>query len=265
MNLAPPQHEPQESVDLFAASRGLWRLLWRRQLVWRRLLGPAAALGGFTLLSWLVLANAPNDNVFYGWVVVFYFLMVMPLFCLNVCGAMIREEAAANTLCFFTTRPLKRSEMFLMFYFGHMVWLQIVFLIQTLLLFGIGILVGRDVLGFLPIFLVCQFFGLMSWGALCAMLGMLHARYVVLGLVYGLVVEVGIANIPTNLKYLSLSHHLRTLLVQHDGVNQVFGNTLSAEGWGWSLVGLGAGTILFLIAGAALFTWRELINAPAER
>ncbi len=265
MNSAPKPAAMPDTPDLFAAFRGLWRLLWRRQLVWRRLLMHALAMVSFTLITLLVLAKANDVRAFYGWVVVFYFLMLMPLGCLTLCGAMIREEAAANTLCFFTTRPLKRSEMFLLFYFGHIAWLQLVFLLQTLLLFAVGAGVGLSVAGFLPVFLICQFLGLMAWGALSAMLGMLHARYIVLGLVYGLVVEVGIANIPTNLKALSLSHHLRTLLVQHEGLNAVFDNRLSTEGWGLSILCLGVATVLFLVAGAALFTWRELSNAPAER
>lgn len=265
MNPASPPAARPNTPDLFAAFRGLWRLLWRRQLVLRRLAMHALAMAAFTFITWLVLAKANDVRAFYGWVVVFYFLMLMPLGCLTLLGAMIREEAAANTLCFFTTRPLKRSEMFLVFYFGHIAWLQLVFLLQTLLLFAVGANVGLPVGKFLPVFLICQFLGLMAWGAHAAMLGMVHARYIVLGLVYGLVVEVGIANIPTNLKAISLSHHLRTLLVQHEGVNEMFGNRLSTEGWGLSILCLGLATVLFLVVGAALFTWRELSNAPAER
>lgn len=267
MNSATKKHPPGR-VDMFAAFRGLWRLHWQRQLAWKRLAVQFGLMGFFLFLSWHAIPNAEfhseklSQNVFFGWVIGFYFLTIVPLTCLNVCGSMIREEATANTLCFFTTRPLKRSEMFLLFYLGNAAWLQLLFAIFTLLLFGIGFLNGVPGLArLLPLMLATQFLAIMAWSALCAMLGMAHSRYIVMGILYGLLVEIGIANIPTNIHNLALSHHVQTLLATHGEVQLMFNWT--AGSMPVALLCLGAATMIFLLLGAALFTWRELLPTQA--
>ncbi|MBL68733.1 MAG: hypothetical protein CMO74_09855 [Verrucomicrobiales bacterium] len=265
---SPKRHE--HTVDPFGAFLGMWRLLWRRQVAYKRLLFQGGLMLGFTLLTWLAIPPAGRVSseiqagIFLGWVVGFYFLILMPLTCLSVCGAMVREEVSANTLSFYTTRPLKRAEMFLLFYFGHIAWLQLLFACLTLMLFAVGALRGVPGLSeLLPVFLVAQFLALMAWGALCGMLGMAHHRYIVVGIVYGLVVEIGIANIPTNIANLALSHHLYTLLAHHGPLAMVF--RWSTEGTGTAIICLLGGTVFFLALGAVFFTVRELMPAQNEK
>ncbi|MBO36008.1 MAG: hypothetical protein CMO64_07445 [Verrucomicrobiales bacterium] len=267
MNANPATQSPAR-VDMFAAFRGLWRLHWQRQLAWKRLAVQFGLMGFFIFLSWHAIPSAEfhspkmAQDVFFGWVIGFYFLTIVPLTCLNVCGSMVREEAAANTLCFFTTRPLKRSEMFLLFYLGNAAWLQLLFAIFTVLLFGIGFLHGiPGLMKLLPLMLATQFLAIMAWSALCAMLGMAHPRYIVVGILYGLLVEIGIANIPTNIHNLALSHHIQTLLSTHSEVELMFNWTPGSMPI--ALLCLGAATMIFLLLGAALFTWRELLPAQA--
>ena len=269
MNSTVPYREPV-SVDPFGAFIGMWRLLWGRQLALKRLLLRGGLMLGFTLLTFLAIpaegrvSDTVQAHVFFGWVVGFYFLTLMPLTSLSVCGSMVREEASANTLCFYTTRPLKRAEMFLLFYFGNVAWLQVLFGILTLMLFGVAAIRGVDGLGaLLPIFLVTQFLALMAWGALCGMIGMAHHRYIVVGIVYGLLVEIGIANIPTNIANIALSHHIHTLLSHHGPLGLMFG--WSTEGRVMSIACLGVGTLLFLGIGALLFTLSELLPSQTEK
>tara|TARA_B100001964_G_scaffold159799_1_gene175458 strand:- start:79 stop:762 length:684 start_codon:yes stop_codon:yes gene_type:complete len=225
---------------------------------------------GFTLLTWWAIPpegrvlDKVQAGIFNGRMIYFYLLTLMPLTCLSVCGSMMREEASANTLCFYTTRPLKRAEMFLLFYFGNIAWLQVLFGMLTLMLFGVAAIRGVDGLGeLLPVFLVTQFLALMAWGALCGMLGMAHQRYIVVGVVYGLLVEIGIANIPTNIANIALSHHIHTMLAHHSPLGLVFG--WSTEGRVMSIACLGIGTLLFLGIGALLFTLRELLPSQTEK
>ena len=269
MNSSAP-HRESVSVDPFGAFIGMWRLLWGRQLALKRLLLRGGLMLGFTLLTLIAIpvegrvSDTVQAHVFFGWVVGFYFLTLMPLTCLSVCGSMVREESAANTLCFYTTRPLKRAEMFLLFYFGNVAWLQVLFGMLTLMLFGVAAIRGVDGLGeLLPVFLVTQFLALMAWGALCGMLGMAHQRYIVVGVVYGLLVEIGIANIPTNIANIALSHHIHTMLAHHSPLGLVFG--WSTEGRVMSIACLGIGTLLFLGIGALLFTLRELLPSQTEK
>ena len=267
---SPVHHRESVNPDPLGAFIGMWRLLWGRQLALKRLLLRGGLMLGFTLLTLIAipeegrLTDDGQANVFFGWVVGFYFLTLMPLTCLSVCGSMVREEASANTLCFYTTRPLKRAEMFLLFYFGNVAWLQVPFGVLTLMLFGVAAIRGVDGLGaLLPIFLITQFLALMAWSALCGMIGMAHQRYIVVGIVYGLLVEIGIANIPTNVANIALSHHIHTLLAHHGPLELMFG--WSTDGRVMSIACLGVGTLLFLGIGALFFTLRELLPSQTEK
>ncbi len=269
MNSTAPQRETV-SVDPLGAFLGMWRLLWRRQLAVKRILLRGGLMLGFTLLTWLAIppeGRVPDKvqaGIFYGWVVGFYFLTLMPLTCLSVCGSMVREEAVANTLCFYTTRPLKRAEMFLLFYFGNVAWLQVLFGVLTMMLFGVAAIRGVDgLMLLLPLFFITQFLALMAWGALCSMLGMAHQRYILVGILYGLLVEIGIANIPTNIANIALSHHIHTMLAHHGPLGLMFG--WSTEGRVTSIACLAVGTLLFLGIGAVLFTLRELLPTQTEK
>jgi len=273
MNSPAPHREPL-SIDPLGAFIGMWRLLWGRQLALKRLLLRGGLMLGFTLLTLIAIpekGRMTDDiqaEIFYGWVVGFYFLILMPLTCLSVCGSMVREEASVNTLCFYTTRPLKRAEMFLLFYFGNVAWLQVLFGVLTLMVFGVAIIRGVDGLeALLPIFLITQFLALMAWGALCSMIGMAHQRYIVMGIVYGLLVEIGIANIPTNIANISLSHHIQMLLAHHNPLKVFFRlkDFPNANEVIMPITCLGIGTLLFLGIGALLFTLRELLPSQTEK
>ncbi len=268
MNSAYTQREP--SVDPLGAFLGMWRLLWRRQMSLKRLLFQGGLMIGFTLLTLLAIPHEDRvtdriqATIFYGWVVGFYFLTLIPLTCLSTCGSMVREEASANTLCFYTTRPLKRAEMFLLFYFGNVAWLQLLFAVLTLMLFGVAAVRGVPrVAELLPLFLITQFLALMAWSALCGMIGMAHQRYIVVGIVYGLLVEIGIANIPTNIANIALSHHIHTLLAHHGPLAMAF--SWSTEELGTAILCLIVGTLMFLGLGALLFTVRELLPSQSEK
>lgn len=95
----------------------------------------------------------------------------------------------------------------------------------------------------------------LAYGALSALLGMLHRRFLVLGAVYGLVVEVGIGQIPTNINHLSINRHLRTLLANLGPFQDTYG--WSAEGTLTSVLVLTMAPVILAGLAAALFTWRE--------
>jgi len=100
-----------------------------------------------------------------------------------------------------------------------------------------------------------QGIAVLVFGALSALLGLIHRRYMVLGAVYGLVVEVGIGQIPTNINTLSITRHLRTLLANNAHLAQQF--DWSAQGTLSSLLIVGLATAIFLVLAAVLFSWVE--------
>ncbi len=193
---------------------------------------------------------------FYRCLIDLYFFMILPLNCVRMCGALIRDELEANTMSFLTTRPLSRARLLVVKFLSQTAVLQIWFLAQTVLVFIAGQL--RDIpalTSLLPSFLGAQVLAVTAWSALGLFLGLVSKRYMALAVVYGAIVEMGIGRIPTNINALSLMRHLKGLLVQNEGLQNVFhwstGNAATA------VSALVFGAVLFLILGTLLFTYKE--------
>jgi hypothetical protein len=200
--------------------------------------------------------NLQSLRPFYRWLIDFYFLLALPLYCLSACGSMIRDELQAETLGFLTTRPVSRARLFLIKYLCQISWLQTLVAVHGLLLFGVGFARGVSGLGsVMALFFGAQMLGLLAWGALSALLGLTTRRYMVLGIIYGFVVEIGIGRIPTNINSLSLTRHLQGLLGQNALLNRFY--EWPEQSGLFSVSMLLLATLVFLGAGAALFTFRE--------
>lgn len=106
-----------------------------------------------------------------------------------------------------------------------------------------------------PLFLGMQVLAVTAYGALSSFFGLISKRYLVFGVIYGLVVEVGIARIPTNINSLALSRHIKTLMANHEVIRQVYG--WSPQGTLFSVFVMVLAAALFLAAGLFLFTFRE--------
>jgi hypothetical protein len=190
---------------------------------------------------------------FYHWLIDFYFWVILPLNCVRLSGALIRDELQADTLGFLTTRPLSRARLMAAKYLSQTAWLQIVLLIQTLVIFATGQLRHIPGLGaLLPLFLAAQFLAVPAWSALGALLGLVTQRYIALALLYGLIVELGIGSIPTNINSLSLMRHLKTLLAHNPALQSIY--EWSGTGVLSSVGALALATAVFLALAALLFT-----------
>lgn len=193
---------------------------------------------------------------FYHWLIDFYFFIILPLNCVRASGALIRDELQADTLGFLTTRPLSRARLLAAKYISQTAWLQIVFLAETLLLFAAGTLRQIPALGALiPTFLAAQLLAVPAWSALGAFLGLVTRRYIAMALLYGLIVEMGIGRIPTNINTLSLMRHLKTLLAHNPALQGIY--EWSGAGVPLSVGALVLATGVFLSLAALLFTFVE--------
>ncbi len=193
---------------------------------------------------------------FYHWLIDFYFFIILPLSCVRASGALIRDELQANTLGFLTTRPLSRARLLAAKYLSQTAWLQILFLVETLLLFAAGGLRHIPGLGvLLPMVLAVQLLAVLAWSALGTFFGLVTKRYIALTLLYGLIVEMGIGRIPTNINALSLMRHLKTLLAHNPALQTIY--EWSGTGVPFSVGALLLATGLFLSLAALLFTFIE--------
>ena len=248
----------QTLTNLAGALRGMWTLVWAQRCTKRALIWMAVAAAAMALLM-LSNIGSGNERVWMGWVVGFYLHFLVPLTCLNVCGSMMRAEVQANTLSFLTTRPHHRHTLYLLQYVCHVGWLQLVFFICAMGLFALGAVKQVEGLGtLLPLFLITQFLAVLAWSALSALLGLLHQRFMVIGIIYWLIVEIALGQVEiSNINQLSVLRQLHTLLGQNELVYKVFPWTNEAP-----IMALGVlliATLFFLAAGAAMFTFREYL------
>lgn len=201
-------------------------------------------------------ARWSRTEPFYHWLIDFYFFVMLPLNCIRSCGGLIRDEVQANTLGFLTTRPASRARLVLAKFIAQAGWLQLLLLSETLLLFLAGVLKQLPDLGkLLPLFLLAQVLAVLAWSALGALLGLSTKRYMAAGLLYGLVVEIGIGQIPTNINNLSLVRQFKSVLSRDEALQSVFNWT--EKGLPTSFGVILSAIIVFLVASALLFTCRE--------
>ncbi|MBC8324081.1 MAG: ABC transporter permease [Verrucomicrobia subdivision 3 bacterium] len=254
-------HTPStiSAVNFGEALRGMWALVWAQRSTTGTLVrwGLGACALGFLMLLTI---RSGQEKEWLGWVIGFYIQFLLPLTCLNVCGSMMRAEVQANTLSFLCTRPLRRHTLFLLQYLCHVFWLQLIFFAGTLGLFALGVVKQAEGLGaLLPTMLLTQFLAIFAWSALSALLGLLHQRFVVIGILYWLIVEVGLGMVETsNINQLSILRHIHTLLGQNEMVADLFVSWSSTSSISAGIV-LCVATFIFLVAGAALFTYREYL------
>ncbi|HWX18407.1 MAG TPA: ABC transporter permease [Candidatus Binatia bacterium] len=193
---------------------------------------------------------------FYHWLVDLYFFVTLPLQCVRACGGLIRDELQADTLGFLLTRPLSRARLLVLKYIAQTTWLQATLLLETLLLFAVaGFRQLPGVASLLPLFLGAQLLAVPAWSALGVFLGQLTKRYMPLALIYGLIVEMGIGRIPTNINTLSLMRHLKTLLAHDSGLQSIY--EWPAQGVPLAIGSLLFAAALFLTVAALLFTFKE--------
>lgn len=193
---------------------------------------------------------------FYHWLIDLYFFVLLPLNCIRLCGALIREDLQVNTLNFLTTRPVSRAKLLFAKYLSQTAWIQITVFLEALLLIAAGYYRQIPSLGhLLPLFLATQFLAVFAWCALGTLLGQITHRYMALALVYGFIVEMGIGRIPTNVNTLSIIRHLKTLLANDSALHNIY--QWSSSGVVLSIGAVLLATGLFLGVALMLFTVKE--------
>lgn len=251
---------PPPGGELRRAWGGLWSLVWRSRLTLRR---TPRLLALYLILPVLaaVLGNSGGGSAYLQILLNLQLAVAVPLISLITMAAPIRDETDQGTLPYLSVRPLKRGVFFLLFHASHLLWLELAFLLSGLLLLGVGFWLQVPGISGLAIpFLLAQAAGLLAFSSLSAVAGMLTRRYLVLGLLYGAIIEVGVGGIPTNVNVLSLAHHVRVVASMSE----------TASAFLVSNQGNAAFSIFVLIAvglvgagiAASIYSYREFIAGP---
>jgi ABC-2 type transport system permease protein len=267
-----------------AAWSGLWGLTWRTVWAPRRWPVLALLILANPVLAWFALqtdelnltdrldltveldptAEADLPSGWLNWVTRFHFGLVVPLWCLIAFGSMIRDEVQAGTIGFLLTRPLTRLRFFIVRWLCTLATTQVPLALNTILLGVVALMLGVQGAVVLTILLLgAQLVVVPAYGAIAAFLGLLTRKYLLVGLVYGFVVEIGIGQIPTNINTLSVARHFRTLLAQFELiVKQADG---SAGQWLSSVGALLLLTLVYVAAGSLLFNLREYSQSEENK
>ena len=144
-------------------------------------------------------------------------IRLFPILSLITAGRLLRDEIREGTLEYLWTRPVGRAPLLI----G-------IFASGTLLSFLRGLVIGLvmlavawwrqtpDLLADAPRLLLALACASVAYSGLAVALSAWSGKYVVLGLLYGLVVEIGISRIPANIHSLAASHHVRLLVAGDD-------------------------------------------------
>lgn len=207
-----PSHPPDGKPGLGPAAYGIWSLVWKTRFTLRRLPKMVALLSILPVLA-IITATPGETGSFLSIALDFHLMVVVPLVCLINMAAPVRDETEQGTLSYLATRPHPRAVLFLLLHGCHLLWTEIVFLIAGLLLLASGIWLGiPDISSLVAPFLLAQAGAVLAFSGLSALAGILTRRYLLLGLLYGAIIEVGVGGIPTNINILSLSHHVRVIV-----------------------------------------------------
>jgi len=222
----------------------------------------------FTIKAWLTIvlgtsvlvligltSTAAGDGPqFYGWVRDFYFLFVAPLLIFATAGRAMRDQMKSPSVDYIFTRPVHRSMYVVFKYVAHVAATALIYLPPLAAVLVLGwYRQAPDLWLVAPRLLLTQ---LLLVAATCGFgffFGALTSRYIVLGLVYGFLVEKGLGAIPTRVASLSVSRHLTTLL-QFDRANPSWAAS------GVAIVMLILFAVLTVVASALVIQRREFLG-----
>lgn len=260
---------PRVTPDAWHALGGFWHLATRRYFTarhWLVVLGGLGLLFVFSLPATETSVDAARD--FLPWSAGFYVCFAIPLLAfVNAAGA-VRDDLRPASVDYLFTRPLTRPVYIGCRYLVQLGTAQLDFLLPFALVAGIGAYwTVPGLADALPRLFLGQVAAIVVFTAVGLLCGLVTSRYVIVGLVYGAVIEIGLGSVPTQLAHISLVRHLLGLL-----------RPLLGEG-GWALaspkdvalmstpgvlaVFLGV-ALAALAAAAALLSFREFTGTPAR-
>ena len=259
---APPVSGPRGATALRHAFGGVLRLALARWAAPAHALALAGIVALLGLLCGAFLHAKSGPHFYLGWIVGFYFTFLVPLMAFLSAGGAVREDFRPESVDYLATRPVGRPAYLVCRYLAHLLCAEADFLCAFAVLAVAGLAGGAADLGrALPDLLLAQALAVAAFAALGFLGGVITSRYVIVGLVYGAVIEVGLGQIPTELDRLSLTHQLRLFLDPFLASPALGPPAQGAVVTAALLAGYAA---VMLAVAAAIFSRRELAGAAAR-
>lgn len=254
---------PRLMPNAWHAFGGVWRLTARRFISPLFLLQFAGLLAVLALL--MVTLFQRQDTKFYTqWVANFYLVFLAPILAfLSGAGAM-RDEMKAEAIDYVLTRPIRRPAALLFKFLSHLACIQMGYMLALAVVIGVGVYRQiPTVWTILPWALLAQVCIVTVFAAFGFFAAVLTSRYMIIGLLYGAIIEFAIGNIPTQLNALSMTRHLRHLL--HPVLVAIDPKLVAEQSAAASLGAMAVFTVGVLAAAAGVFSQLEMAGArPSE-
>ena len=179
--------------------------------------------------------SLPGLDLFALVALLIYLQFIVLYACLLFGASQFAEEEEQKTITYLTSRPITSLELVLYKYLGFVAVVFVMFLVPLLLNFAIIATHTsyETTSGFL--FELGQYIGLLllavvAWGAFFMLLGVaLGKQSLMAGLLYALLWETFMANIPTGIRYATVTYYLRSLAPGSDpAVAAAWGQNLAA-------------------------------------
>jgi ABC-2 type transport system permease protein len=203
---------PGIAPSLARAFGGIWRLTYPGFFSVRRLL---VLVGLSAMLFLLTSANVRHGQTayFYRWTTGFYLTLLLPAISLLSAAGAIRDDMLSVPVDYVLTRPLRRPLFVLFRFLSQVICLQVSSLIPLAAVYAAGYAEQIKHLGpMLPHLLCAQMLTVTGFAALGFLFGACTTRYFAIAVLYGLTVEIGVGQIPTQVSKLSMTHHILAML-----------------------------------------------------
>jgi ABC-2 type transport system permease protein len=212
-NPAEATAAPGVAPDLRHAIGGIWRISYRRVLSRGQLISlfwTTAILAGLTYVS----TRTGNEASFYGWTIRIYLTTVIPILAFMGGAGAIREDMKPGGVDYLLTRPVPRPAFVAARFVSHLVCAQLTCLVPFAAVLGVGVVRGIDNLATAwPALWLAQVMALTAFMALGFLFGSISARFLILGVNYAAIIEVGLGRIPIQLSNLSVLRHVKSFLL----------------------------------------------------
>ncbi|HEU5078679.1 MAG TPA: hypothetical protein VFT72_05675 [Opitutaceae bacterium] len=191
---------------------GVWWLTFKQFATVNQLLFTLGIMAVVFLVGFTATFRDTEHN-FHGWLENFYFLLLAPLLVFVSSGGAMRDQMKPAAADYIFTRPVRRWLYVIFRYIAQVAMLSLVYLPILATALAVGVI--RDIpeiIAYAPRLLGTQELLILAVSGFGFFFGALTSRYIVIGLAYGFIIEMGLGSIPTQIARLSMSRHVRTLV-----------------------------------------------------